>query len=353
MSADRAGIDDTPTLATWLLARGVEGLGLTKTRALQRAVVREAAERWPQWWNHELFGPPHREAELPVLEETHAALLRLRLLRRRRETLRTTARGQELLSDPDALACALHEDLAGEGFDGDAWRAVESVLAQHGPLTTDRLKETVGPLLVGAGWRAADGAPLDGWELFGALQPALCRAEGYGLLSTSRSPASLELTPAGRRLAAGGPHTGGTSPAAAGDEALLFEAELLNARGVSARLAVLERQPLTAVHDAIQQAFGWWDDHLYSFWLDGSFFGSGDVEFTSPITPDEGVATADVPITELDLRRGQRIGYVFDFGDEWRVRLTLRGRAAAEPADYPRVLELCGTPPPQYEPLED
>jgi hypothetical protein len=90
MSADRSGTDDTPTLATWLLARGVEGLGLTKTGALQRAIVRDAAERWPQWWNHELFGPPHREAELPVLEETHAALRRLRLLRRQRETLRTT-----------------------------------------------------------------------------------------------------------------------------------------------------------------------------------------------------------------------------------------------------------------------
>jgi hypothetical protein len=353
MREERRQSDEAASPAAWLLDRGVEGLGLTKTHALQRAIVREAAERWPQWWNHELFGPPHREAELRVLEETHAALRRLRLLRRQRETLRTTARGRELLSDTDALVCALHEDLTGEGFDGDAWRAVESLLAQHGPLTTDRLKETVGPLLLGAGWRAAGGAPLDGWELFGALQPALCRAEGYGLLGASRSLASFELTPAGRRLAAGGPDAGETSAPAAGDAALLFDAELLNARGVRARLAVLERQPLTALHDAIQQAFGWWDDHLYSFWLDGSFFGSRDVEFTSPITPDEGVATADVPISELALRRGQRIGYVFDFGDEWRVRLTLRERAAAEPADYPRVLELRGTPPPQYESLED
>jgi len=37
-------------------------------------------------------------------------------------------------------------------------------------------------------------------------------------------------------------------------------AELLNARGVLARLAVLERQHLTSLHDAIQQAFGWWAD---------------------------------------------------------------------------------------------
>jgi len=37
--------------------------------------------------------------------------------------------------------------------------------------------------------------------------------------------------------------------------------------------------------------------------------------------PDAGVATADVPIAELGLGIGQRIGYVFDFGDDWRVRL--------------------------------
>ena len=353
MSAERAGIDEPPSAAAWLLARGTQGLGLTKTHALQRAVVREAAECWPQWWNHERFGPPHREAELPVLEETHAALRRLRLVRRQRETLRTTVRGRELLRDPEQLASALHEDLGAGGFEGDAWRAIESALQQEGPLTSDRLMDRVGPVLLVQGWRAPDGAPLEGWALSGALQPILWRAEGYGVLDTPRSPAMFELTAAGQRLAAGAPTLGDTAPAAAGDAALVFGAELLNAPGVTARLAVLERQPLTAVHDAIQQAFGWWDDHLYSFWLDGSFFGSGDVELTSPITPDEGVATADVPIAELDLRSGQRIGYVFDFGDEWRVRLTLRERIAAEPADYPRVLELRGTPPPQYAAHDD
>src|SRR5215207_1346460 len=179
MNADRAGSDEPTSPADWLLERGMEGLGLTKTHALQRAVVREAAECWPQWWNHALFGSPHREAELPVLVETHAALRRLRLVRRQRETLRTTARGRELLRDPEELARILHEDLGGGGFEGDAWRVIESALEEYGPLTSDRLMETVRPVLLVAGWRAADGAPLEGWGLFGALQPVLCRAEGY------------------------------------------------------------------------------------------------------------------------------------------------------------------------------
>ena len=170
-----------------------------------------------------------------------------------------------------------------------------------------------------------------------------------GTASRSRS-SSRPPGRASRRLEPPAPDT---ITAAPGDAALVFDAELLNVRGVRARLAVLERQPLTALHDAIQQAFGWYDDHLYSFWLDGSFFGSDEVELTTPDTPDEGIATADVPLAELDLHLGQRIGYVFDFGDDWRVRLTVRERVTAEPGDHPRVLELRGTPPPQYAALED
>ena len=114
----------------------------------------------------------------------------------------------------------------------------------------------------------------------------LCRTEGYGLVRRHREPLTIELTAAGKRLATVEPPAAVTTTAAAGDAALVFDAELLNVRGVRARLAVLERQPLTALDDAIQQAFGWYDDHLYSFWLDGSFFGSDEFELSTPDAPD-------------------------------------------------------------------
>ena len=347
----RADIEEATALVRWLLERGAGGLGLTKTHALQRAVVREVAERWPQWWSY--HAPPHRESDLPVLAETHAGLRRMRLMRRQREKLLTTARGRELLADPEALLHALHDDLGAEDFEGRAWLRIEEVLHDRGPQESDRLRELVGRRLSGEGWRYADGTPLPDWGVVGALHPVLCRAEGYGLLRRHPETLTFELTTAGRQLAASEPAVPGTGPAAPGDAALVFDAELVGVRGVRARLAVLERQPLTALHDAIQQAFGWWDDHLYSFWLDGRFWGADEAEFTSPITPDHGVATADLPLAELDVRVGRRIAYVFDFGDEWRVRLTVRERVAAEPCDHPRVLELRGTPPPQYAGLDD
>jgi hypothetical protein len=353
----RTDAEAATSLVRWLLTAGLDhGIGLTKTHALQRSVVREVAELWPRWWNDELFGPPHREAELPVLEATHAGLRRLRLMRRRRETLLTTARGRELLADPEALLLALYADLdAGDAFAADAWPLLEAALLPEGTVDSNRLMEAVGPMLDLQGWRADEGEPFGELSLWHALHPLLCQAEGYGVLERDAGGRGLRLslTAAGRAVAGASPSVRSVAPKP-GDAALIFKADLLNVRGVRALLAVLERQHLTALHDAIQEAFGWYDDHLYSFFLDGSFFGGAPgAELTTPETPDEGVATADVPLGELALRIGQRIGYVFDFGDDWRVRVTVERRVAADDAAYPRVLEVRGTPPPQYAALDD
>jgi hypothetical protein len=54
-----------PTL--WLLEQAEDGIALTQTGALNRALVREVAERWPSWWAADLFGPPHREDDVTPL----------------------------------------------------------------------------------------------------------------------------------------------------------------------------------------------------------------------------------------------------------------------------------------------
>jgi hypothetical protein len=121
---------------------------------------------------------------------------------------------------------------------------------------------------------------------------------------------------------------------------------LLDARGVRARLLVGDHKHLTTLHDAIQD--GWRDDHLYSFWLAGEFWGDQRTEFQRPGTPDGTSQTADVALAELDLAPGARLAYVFDYGDEWRVRLTLAEQTKPDGNAYPRVSERVGTAPPQY-----
>lgn len=114
----------------------------------------------------------------------------------------------------------------------------------------------------------------------------------------------------------------------------------------------------------MQNAFGWEDDHLYSFWLQGEYWGRDGSEYSHPI---HAVTQSDFPLfragpapksatarlDRLKLSKGQRIAYVFDFGDEWRVRLTLRNITAADDQLSPRLIESTGDAPAQYPDHED
>jgi hypothetical protein len=337
--------------ARWLLNLGADGsVALTATYALARAVVREAAERWPDWWNAELFGPPHREDDLAVLGALHDGLRRLKLVRRRARKLHITARGRELADDAAALLRVLIADLGrGDPFTETVAATVTGKLAARAPCEHDDLVASAIREARRGGWRNPDGQAPTERDVSWVVSEVLCRGEAYGVIE--RRPDSgqsrfhrsqIVLTGAARVV------LGLDSDQFAGTVVLVFDAELLNARGVRARLAVGVRQHLTALHDAIQEAFGWYDDHLYSFWIDGELWGDENAELARPGTPDEAPQTADVPLAELDLAIGAKIAYVFDYGDEWRVRLILRQQTEPDGGVYPRVLKREGTPPSQY-----
>jgi len=340
--------------ARWLLDLGRDGVALTQTHALARAVVREAAELRPAWWDTELFGPPHREADLAVLGALHEGLRRLRLMRRCARTLLTTARGRTLAEDPVALLSVFAADLGGgDPFTEEIADAVTIRLAEGHTAEQDDLVHAA-RVVASRGWRRGDGRPPSRQDISWAVSDVLRRGEAYGIIERRDpggerrfrrheiilSPAAATLFQPTERDSVGGP-------------TLIFDATLVNVRGVGARLAVSAHAPLTALHDAIQEAFGWEDDHLYSFWLDGQFWGDPSSEFVRPGTPDHPAPTADVPLTELDITPGAAIAYVFDYGDEWRVQLSLLASEPAGEATYPRVIQRRGTAPPQYPPLDE
>lgn len=332
--------------AEWLLRRACDGVDLTQTGALSRSVVREAVDLFPSWWSTEVHGPPYREADVRVLAALHEGLRRSRLLRRQGRRLRTTKRGRELLSDGDRLGAALLADLdRGDEFEGAVWRLIVHELSARRPAEIDELCRAVLAPLERQGWRETGGAPPSPQGVSWAVGQVLCRAEAYGMVE--------RVDGRGWAVTLGGHALDRRTPDAALGTVLVFAAELMNLRGVEARIAVASHQHLTAVHDVIQQAFGWLDDHLYSFWLDGRFWGDDEHEFTSPVTPDEAPRTADVPLAELDLGPGRRIAYVFDFGDEWRVMLTVESSGPADGGTYPRVVSRRGVAPPQYPDLGD
>lgn len=131
----------------------------------------------------------------------------------------------------------------------------------------------------------------------------------------------------------------------------VFDAQLDDLRGVRRTVAVRADQSLADLHRALQDGFGWPDNHLYAFWLSGEFLGRDGSEYTPLVDGFEpgrftrAIKSADTALADLELETGQQIAYLFDFGDQWRVRLVLRELRAGDGGTYPRVIEGVGEAP--------
>ncbi|MEU9241311.1 plasmid pRiA4b ORF-3 family protein [Streptomyces sp. NPDC048385] len=80
---------------------------------------------------------------------------------------------------------------------------------------------------------------------------------------------------------------------------------------------------LGCLHDIIQVCFGWHDSHLHSFTEPSS--GRQFFDFGAPLDRDP-LRDADeesVTVAEVLPYEGGRLDYTYDFGDDWRHRITL------------------------------
>lgn len=137
------------------------------------------------------------------------------------------------------------------------------------------------------------------------------------------------------------------------------------------RLRVPDRLTLHQLHRVLQLAFGWLDYHLYEFTpvsraSAASKSGrvargqrrSPEVRYAEPDPdwddPDGEVQTRDsrqVTLRDLALKRGARLIYVYDFGDDWthdvRVERVVASRVEDEGEALPMVLDGARAGPPE------
>ena len=115
---------------------------------------------------------------------------------------------------------------------------------------------------------------------------------------------------------------------------------------------------LKVLHDVVQAAMGWFDQHLWEFRI-------GKRRFGLPMDGDWGteprVQAAKVRLREVLTPRRTVMTYVYDFGDEWEHRLILTNIRQGEPGiGYPRYVagernappEDCGGIPGFYDKLD-
>lgn len=116
-------------------------------------------------------------------------------------------------------------------------------------------------------------------------------------------------------------------------------------------------QTLEDLHDAIFDAFGRWEQHMYEFQ-----FGKGPMdpkglryvltnEFGMNQDEEKTIAgrVDDTTIESLNLKVGSRFGYWFDFGEDWWHQINVEAiDDKVAKGKFPKVTKRTGKSPPQY-----
>ena len=106
------------------------------------------------------------------------------------------------------------------------------------------------------------------------------------------------------------------------------------------------------LHDEIQNAFGFDNDHLYSFYLNGEKYSRNAVY--SPYT-EEYPSAGEMTLSEARFRNRQRVMYHFDYGDDWIFDIIVGVNEAEgniEPFKKPKTVKSVGDAPEQYAQYE-
>ncbi|MBN9119718.1 MAG: plasmid pRiA4b ORF-3 family protein, partial [Planctomycetes bacterium] len=104
-------------------------------------------------------------------------------------------------------------------------------------------------------------------------------------------------------------------------------------RSVIRTIEIRGNQTLEDLHEAIFDAFDRDDPHMYEFQ-----FGKGPMDpkgprYVMPEAGDDGFGppvagvTTETTIDDLELKKGKRFGYWFDFGDDWHHQINVEGIA--------------------------
>ena len=101
------------------------------------------------------------------------------------------------------------------------------------------------------------------------------------------------------------------------------------------------------LHLAIQEAFDFDNDHLYSFYLDGKMYSGYAI--SHPYSEKPPYANA-VDIGGERLRDKQQILYLLDYGDMWEFNIKLNVQLNKDKATYKKtvIIECVGEAPEQY-----
>lgn len=116
-------------------------------------------------------------------------------------------------------------------------------------------------------------------------------------------------------------------------------------------IEIPEDKTLHQLHLTIQKTFGWYNDHLYSFFMNGNRHEK-HAEYTSPIEIEEagGALPANkIKLKEFSLPLKKKFLYIYDFGDNLDHEIEVIGFGEKDKDHkYPQLIGAFGASPEQY-----
>ncbi len=126
-------------------------------------------------------------------------------------------------------------------------------------------------------------------------------------------------------------------------------------RRVTRKIEMKETQTLDDLHETIiYKSFGWDDPHMYSFFFDNlPYSRDRRMEYSCSTEEDpfdgERPNSTSTKLSKLNLKKGQKFLFIFDFGDDQRFGIEVDGFGEVTRGKrYPLILEEKGKAPKQY-----
>ena len=126
---------------------------------------------------------------------------------------------------------------------------------------------------------------------------------------------------------------------------LQFKLTLLGSKpAIVRRLQVMDDYRLDRFHQVIQIAMGWHNSHLHEFDVNGQRYGMPENDLMDDF--DDMEDETKFFLKDFNLRQGDQLGYLYDFGDSWEHRLEVEAVTEGN-IDTPLCLKGKGACPPE------
>lgn len=129
------------------------------------------------------------------------------------------------------------------------------------------------------------------------------------------------------------------------DRSTVYTFKVSLSKGVLRKIRMSYENTFEDLHLAIQEAFNFDNNHIYAFYIGGNRRTAKTIYTGNPYNGIEN----DVAIGEAAIYKGQKIKYIFDFGDNWEfdIIVTSIDKNVLIP-DSPEIIESKGEAPEQY-----